>query len=756
MRQRSGDSATADNDGRGGRVRRLLGWLFSWEDWLTLAIVMIVFLSVVGSINSAEWVDGMPSLFPVAAFGLLLAFFLARTGLPELAAHFLAVILGGVAMLWQVLAVLPEGGFRERSGEMVQRMDAWIDALTLGGISNDNFPFILIVVTLTGLAAYASSWSIFRWRSPWVGLVPGGLALLLNISYLPGQFSCAFVVYLVGAVLLVMRMHFQGRMREWERRGVPYPRYLHFSSLHGALWVSLLLIGAAWLMPPADKTAAFEPLWEPWAQPLANKAAGLSRVFAAVEGKKGPSTHRFEDFLPFRTYLGKGRGTLMTVESSRYGFLRALVYDVYTSSGWEMAEREDQPLDERLDLIARALEQATDARRQTVAVTVTAEVELPVFLAFGEPLAVQDIPAKAEYGGDPSDVTALKPEGTISEGTTYVTTGLVSAASVGVLRRAGDNYPDWVRERYLQLPDDLPETIGKLARDVTAGHDNAYEKARAVEEYLRDYPHEFTSETPPADRDAVEFFLFEQKRGHALYHASAMIVMLRSVGIPSRLAAGFTLRPDDDPTTNIYRVHAADAFAWPEVYFPGLGWIEFSPAPVQPRVARLGEEMSALPAEQPSLEGLLGMEYFDAQREQAPPAPASTPAAVSEGEVSTLWIILGVATGIAVLMGGSTAGLAYAWNRGLSGLSAAERVWEKTLRLAPWAGLRPGATQTPREYIRDLQDRLPEVRDLPFLLHTYERARFGKKPVTPEEGARLETLWAQLRSRLLRRILRRG
>lgn len=737
-------------------MRRFLGWLFSWEDWLTLAIVMIVFLSVVGSVDSAEWVDDMPSLYPIAAFGLLLAFFLARTRLPEFVAHLLAVIFGGAAILWQVLAALPEGGFRERAGEMVQRMDAWIDALTLGGINNDNFPFILIVVTLTGLAAYVSSWSIFRWRSPWAGLVPGGLALLFNISYLPGQFSPAFVVYLVGAVLLVMRMHFQGKMRDWKRRGVPYPGYLHFSSLHGALWASLLLIGAAWLMPLADKTAAFEPLWEPWAQPLANRVAGLSRVFAAVEGKKGPPTHRFEEFLPFRTYIGKGRGSLMTVESSRYGFLRGLVYEVYTPSGWEMADREDQPLEERLDLIARALEQATDTHRQAVSVKVTAEVELPVFLTFGEPLAVQDIPAKAEYGGDPSDVTALKPEEAITEGTSYVATGLVSTASVGALRRAGDDYPDWVEERYLQLPDDLPEPIGELARALTSGHDNAYDKARAVEEYLRDYPHEFTSESPPADEDAVDYFLFEQKRGHALYHASAMVVMLRSVGIPSRLAAGFTLRPDDDPRTDIYRVHAADAFAWPEVYFPGLGWIEFSPAPVQPRVARLDEETAMLPAEQPSLEGLLGLEYFNAQQGQAPPAPPSTPTAVSEGGDSTLRVILGVAMGMAVLMSGSAAGLAYAWNRGLSGLSPPERVWEKTLRLAPWAGLPRRATQTPREYVRDLQDGLPEVGDLPFLLHTYERARFGRKPVTPEESARLETLWAQLRSRLLRRILHRG
>jgi transglutaminase-like putative cysteine protease len=233
-----------------------------------------------------------------------------------------------------------------------------------------------------------------------------------------------------------------------------------------------------------------------------------------------------------------------------------------------------------------------------------------------------------------------------------------------------------------------------------------------------------------------------------------MVVMLRTLGIPSRLAAGFTLQAD--PQSDTYRVHAANAFAWPEVYFPGLGWIEFSPAPVQPLVARTGEELAVFPSEQPLLEGLLGQEYLDPQQGEEPTAPVATPVGVEAENNTAIWVLVGVMTGVMIVIGGSAVGAVYAWNRSLTGLSYPERVWEKTLRLASWTGLRPQATQTPREYVRDLQEGLPEVRDLPLLLRSYESARFGRRQVGEEEKARLEVLWRELRSRLLRRILRKG
>src|SRR5439155_765453 len=76
-------------------------------------------------------------------------------------------------------------------------------------------------------------------------------------------------------------------------------------------------------------------------------------------------------------------------------------------------------------------------------------------------------------------------------------------------------------------------------------------------------------------------------KGYFDYHASAMVVMLRTLGIPARLTVGYIIRPiDRKPDSNTYTISEANSFAWPEVYFPGLGWIEFNPTPSEPSITR--------------------------------------------------------------------------------------------------------------------------------------------------------------------------
>ncbi len=176
---------------RPGKMSRL----FPWRDGITLLIVLAVSLSVVNSIDSAGWVEGMPSLYPIALFGIAAGYVLARLPWRVIFLYPLALLLGSTGLLIQVLAITPGDGLKDRSGEMVLRMRLWLDALTGGGISSDALPVIVLVLVLTWLAAYYLAWSVFRWNNPWIALVPGGLALLMNISYLPGQTSPAFVVF---------------------------------------------------------------------------------------------------------------------------------------------------------------------------------------------------------------------------------------------------------------------------------------------------------------------------------------------------------------------------------------------------------------------------------------------------------------------------------------------------------------------------------------------------------------------------------
>ncbi|MFY9562455.1 MAG: DUF3488 and transglutaminase-like domain-containing protein [Terriglobales bacterium] len=132
-------------------------------------------------------------------------------------------------------------------------------------------------------------------------------------------------------------------------------------------------------------------------------------------------------------------------------------------------------------------------------------------------------------------------------------------------------------EDYLRLPP-LDIRISKLAEEITASAPNNYDKALALERYLRTR-FGYTLELPRSvPHDPLAYFLFERKRGHCEYFASSMAVMLRALRIPSRLVTGFRGGEFND-LTGQYVVRASNAHSWVEAYFPGYGWVSFDPTP---------------------------------------------------------------------------------------------------------------------------------------------------------------------------------
>jgi transglutaminase-like putative cysteine protease len=729
--------------------------LLSWEDVITFAIVLILFLSVLGSIDSARWVDDMPSLYPLALAGLLVGLLLARSRAGELLAHSLSLLVGAAVSLVALLFVVSGGSPAARVDNLVDRMHAWFGAAFGGDISTDTLAFVVLLVVVTWLAAYASAWSIFRWHNAWLGLVPGGLALLTNISYLPGQFSIAFVFFLFGAVLLVMRVHLLNSMRRWRESRVPYPEFLSLSSLHLTFWAALLLLGVAWAMPPAPASGALRGAWERLTGPVAERASDLSRVFAGVHSKKPVNVHRFESTLPFQGRVSLGESAVMQVQSEEGGFLRAQVYEVYTPMGWKTGERSREPRPKLPAEVTTAEVLSRGDQRRPATVEVTVDAVKNAVLTLGEPV-VADVPSQIEVGQSPTDVIALRPADDLKRGQSYKAVGSVSAASVQQLREDGTAYPASVADSYLQLPDDLPPSVAGLARYLTRYAENPYDMARAIEDYLRTYLNDFDIPLTPAGRDTVDYFLFDLRRGYFDYHASAMVVMLRSIGIPSRLAVGYVLgEADRDPESKTYLVTEKDAFAWPQAYFPGLGWIDFNPTPTQPLVRRPGEELGAAdnalgPSGPPGESNIpFGLGGAGVQ----PPAPAEE--ASREAANHAGWVIMGVLLGLLALVLTGAGAARWGWQWGLADLDRAGQVWAKTVRLASWARLAPCPQQTPREFARDLNRELGGVEGLDLLAESYGRSRFGKQPPSEPETARLEAVWRVLRRRLAGRLLRR-
>ncbi len=142
--------------------------------------------------------------------------------------------------------------------------------------------------------------------------------------------------------------------------------------------------------------------------------------------------------------------------------------------------------------------------------------------------------------------------------------------------------------RYLQLPHPYPR-VAALARQITAGvtdpassdpassDPRTYDKVEAIEQWMSTHVR-YTTDIPPlsAGADAVTSFLFGTRRGYCEQISTATVVMLRSLGIPARETVGY-VPGSYDPLTDLFEVHADDAHAWVQVWFPGYGWQNFDP-----------------------------------------------------------------------------------------------------------------------------------------------------------------------------------
>jgi hypothetical protein len=162
------------------------------------------------------------------------------------------------------------------------------------------------------------------------------------------------------------------------------------------------------------------------------------------------------------------------------------------------------------------------------------------------------------------------------------------------LRAAGQDYPTWVQERYISLPEGVPESLYALARDLTAIEPNPYDRAVAIEAYLRTIPYTLDVDTGPPDQDITEYFLFDLQKGYCDYYATAMVVLARAAGFPARYVVGY-IGENFDEVNQVYIITADQAHAWAEVYFPGYGWIPFEPTGGRSEIERLPEQPSELP-----------------------------------------------------------------------------------------------------------------------------------------------------------------
>jgi hypothetical protein len=323
---------------------------------------------------------------------------------------------------------------------------------------------------------------------------------------------------------------------------------------------------------------------------------------------------------------------------------------------------------------------------------------------------------------------------------------------------------------YLQLPA-LDPRIRRLAEQVTVSAQNDYDKAVALETYLRTN-FRYTLQLPRTiPHDPLANFLFVRKQGHCEYFASSMAVMLRTLRIPSRVVNGFRTGEFNDITSQ-YLVRASDAHSWVEAYFPGYGWVSFDPTPAGPALARTGWNRVMLYLDAMASFWREWVINYDASHQQALGQQATSSSrrwlhelrswaarryrsllVAAQGAENVIarsparWSVGAVLGAILLLLGANARALWKAIRK--RQLAAhperspklAATIWyERMTRMTARRGWPKSPAQTPTEFVKCIADAAMRERVARFTRH-YERARFGD---SGEDATRLPEIYAEL------------
>ncbi|PPH11126.1 hypothetical protein C5C71_07865 [Rathayibacter sp. AY1C1] len=265
-------------------------------------------------------------------------------------------------------------------------------------------------------------------------------------------------------------------------------------------------------------------------------------------------------------------------------------------------------------------------------------------------------------------------------------------------------------DRYLSLPDDVPEIVRTTAEEVTAEAPTAYDRARALQTYFRSSEFRYSEDTPAEegyDGDGVGVLsaFLTTKEGYCVHFASAMAVMARELGIPSRLAIGYqpgSVVPSGGSDLTTYRVLSSDLHAWPELYFEGVGWLPFEPTPSRGAPASYTLP-SATASSGPTAPGSTATTAPGAtSAPAATPTPTAASATPTPGAVgassttaapaATLWVLLLLLVLVPWLM----RAVQRALRRRSARSGSVEAAWAELLATARDLGVPVEGTESPR------------------------------------------------------------
>jgi hypothetical protein len=728
-----------------------------WWDLPSAALFMLAILISVWRLFITDWTDDLGYVINLAMAAALVGLALGVSRFEKRGVRWLA--LGYTLMLLprQLIAFYDRDIYLgERLAGVGGRLLISIGAFAANQPVKDPIFFIALIGTLYWCVALFSGYQWARHNNTLAALLPAGLTMLVIHQFDTGPAGRIWMiaVYLFVALTLIGRGKYLRDRAGWTQRGVRLtPEAGHDLSM-GMLIGAAALILLAWNLPlNFSDTAVLASQWHQVTRPWRVTRDRLSKAFAALESQTSRPEY-FSDTMPLGNQTSQDTTVIFQVQAPPESlelprlYWRSRIYDHYENGTWITSQTTKASFTpQRGNLL---IPDTGKRQKYEFAVTTSAQSQ-----------ATLSLPSQPVWISRPMNVTAFNlPDGKqdvvvletstfLEPGETYYASTYIANPTAPELRASGQVYPDWVVKRYLQLPEHFSRRVADFAKQVTVDAETPYDKTKAITAALRaQVQYKASIILPPQDTDLMEWFLFEGRAGYCNYYATAEVLMLRSLGIPARLAVGFA-QGEQSAGELKFIVRRKNAHAWPEVYFPEYGWIEFEPTGNQYPFERLDPMPEPLMEVTPEAEKPLSNPPKTPLDEDVSP-PVNTP--VKATILSRWWMAL-LAGGILLL---SAATLRYTERRfeltrraASYVLSAAERrgerspAWVRNAALyvlanpferafhpvnmsLRWLGESPAPHLTPAERAQALSARMPEAAgEIEILLSEYHASRYS-------------------------------
>lgn len=751
-------------------------------------------LSVVQSIALSNWTNfGLSALPAIALGGLAVGTIFGRLKwLPGLLAHVLSIALGLAWMVSRVGPFLGDGldTWRDQATELLIRSIVLIRLVFVNGGTGDD---VLLFIAVLGLLAYAlgycTMWLLLRRGWAWWVVLLNAIVLLINLTYAsPKPPAILFFTFTGAALLVLVHQTFQARAQNWEASLLEYPDLLGWRVVASGAMVVVALMVLTTLLPTRITSAQVAHAWQRVRQPWQTVQARWDRTFSTINAPANAVGGGFSGrSLTLSGARSLGNRLVMEVSTRHFDYWRATAFDRYDGTlswfnttgdlaratlGLDSSERARTPLAANsvmplIDSLDREVVTQTYILREDMSLGTLFSATQPISLSL--PILVEHtyLPATASPVPNFTDSSQLIAQRPLRASSSYSVASMVANVDKSTLRGAASTYEPWV-QRYLQLPSTLPQRVRDEARRIVteANATTPYDKAEAIQAQLRTLPYDEKIPSPPDDRDGVDYFLFDLRRGYCDYFASAMVVLLRAEGVPARLVSGYAggvLNPE----TRRYEVRQNVAHSWPEVYFPGYGWQRFEPTPasyaVLPNRAETPEEQLAggglnattgITNTDQSDADLDAIERMFLERENQQSLDAASVQAAIQARLAEERRRAWRQRGAAAAALGSVLLVVLVLVRRSRRMSPAFEVYARILRYANWAGLGTSSATTPVEAAAQLSAQMPEQRK-PFyaVAEAYTAERYA--PDADVTSYEVEEAWRAVRWPLVGALLSR-